>query len=95
MEDAIYKTYVKGIYCIACPEKIITGLMQTRGVIDADVAYFQSLVTVKYDPQIVSEEELRTALEAVGYPAFNRKPTLSERLVAKLLHLGDNREVTT
>ena len=46
MEDAVFKTYVKGIYCIECPEKIISALLQTRGVIDADVAYFQSLVTV-------------------------------------------------
>ena len=89
MEDAVFKTYVKGIYCIECPEKIISALLQTRGVIDADVAYFQSLVTVKYDPDIAAEPELRAALEAVGYPAFDRKPTFAERLAAKLLHLGD------
>ena len=88
MEEAVFKTYVKGIYCVECPERIISGLLQTRGVIDADVAYFQSFVTVTYDPEIVTEEQLRAALEALGYPAFDRKPSALERLAARLLHLG-------
>ena len=88
MQDAVFKTYVKGIYCVECPEKIIFGLLQTRGVIDADVAYFQSLVTVKYDPALVSEETLREVLEELGYPPFDRKPTALERVAAKLKHLG-------
>ena len=88
MQDAIFKTYVKGIWCVQCPEMIISGLLQQRGVIDADVAYFQSLVTVKYDPDLVTEEALRCALEELGYPPFDRKPTALERMAAKLLHLG-------
>ena len=88
MQDAIFKTYVKGIWCVQCPELIISGLLQQRGVIDADVAYFQSLVTVKYDPEIVSEGVLREALKALGYPPFDRKPTALEQMAAKLLHLG-------
>ena len=50
MEDAVFKTYIRGIWCVQCPELIITGLLQTRGVIDADVAYFQSLVELGYPP---------------------------------------------
>ena len=71
MKDAVFKTYVRGIYCVECPEKIIFGLLQTRGVVDADVAYFQSLVTVKYDPALVSEETLREVLKELGYPFKN------------------------
>ena len=87
MQDAIFKTYVKGIWCVQCPELIISGLLQRRGVIDADVAYFQALVTVKYDPAIVTEKALRESLETLGYPPFDRKPSAAERLAAKLLHL--------
>ena len=87
MQDAIFKTYVKGIWCVQCPELIISGLLQQRGVIDADVAYFQSLVTVRYDPAIVSEAQLRAVLEELGYPPFDRKPSAAERLAAKLRHL--------
>ena len=91
MEDAVFKTYVKGIWCVQCPEWIITGLLQKRGVIDADVAYFQSLVTVKYDPAILSEAALRETLADMGYPPFARKPTALERMAAKLLHLGGSK----
>lgn len=88
MQDAVFKTYVRGIWCVQCPELIISGLLQQRGVVDADVAYFQSLVTVKYDPAIVHEEQLRETLTDLGYPPFDRKPTVLERMAAKLLHLG-------
>lgn len=88
MQDAVFKTYVKGIWCVQCPELIIAGLLQTRGVIDADVAYFHSFVTVKYDPAIMTEEALRCALEELGYPPFDRKPNVLERMTAKLRHLG-------
>ena len=91
MEDAVFKTYVKGIWCVQCPEWIITGLLQTRGVIDADVAYFQSLVTVKYDPAILAEAALRETLTDMGYPPFDRKPTLLERMAAKRKHPGGSR----
>ena len=88
MQDAVFKTYVRGIWCIQCPELILSGLLQKRGVIDADVAYYQSLVTVRYDPEIVTEETLRETLTDLGYPPFDRKPTVLERMAAKLLHLG-------
>ncbi len=87
MQDAIFKTYVKGIWCVQCPELIISGLLQQRGVIDADVAYFKSLVSVKYDPAIVTEEQMRERLMELGYPPFDRKPSAAEHLAAKLRHL--------
>lgn len=87
MQDAVFKTYVRGIWCVQCPELILSGLLQRRGVIDADVAYYQSLVTVRYDPEIVTEETLREALTDLGYPPFDRKPTVLERMAAKLRHL--------
>ena len=88
MEDAVFKTYIRGIWCVQCPELIITGLLQTRGVIDADVAYFQSLVTVRYDPAIVTEPQLCAVLTELGYPPFARKPSALERIAASLLHRG-------
>lgn len=87
MEEKNFETYVKGIYCVQCPEIIISGLLQKRGVVDADVAYFQSFVTVKYDPAIISEQEIRVELEDMGYPPFDRRPSLSDRLMTKVIHL--------
>lgn len=89
MEEKLLKTYVKGIYCVQCPEVIISALLQKRGVIDADVEYFKSLVTVKFDPAIVNEEEIFATLTEAGYPPFNRRPSVADMLMAKLSHLFD------
>lgn len=89
MEEKLLKTYVKGIYCVQCPEIIISALLQKRGVIDADVEYFKFLVTVKFDPAIVNEEEIFATLTEAGYPPFDRRPSVSDMLMAKLSHLFD------
>ena len=89
MEERLLKTYVKGIYCVQCPEIIISALLQKRGVIDADVEYFKSLVTVKFDPAIVTEEEILAALIEAGYTPFDRKPSLADMVSARLKHLFD------
>ena len=89
MEEKLLKTYVKGIYCVQCPEIIISILLQKRGVIDADVEYFKSLVTVKFDPAIVTEEEIFATLTEAGYPPFSRRPSVADMLMAKLSHLFD------
>lgn len=89
MEEKLLKTYVKGIYCVQCPEIIISALLQKRGVIDADVEYFKSLVTVKFDPAIVTEEEIFATLTETGYPPLDRRPSVADVLMAKLSHLFD------
>lgn len=89
MEEKLLKTHVKGIYCAQCPEIIISALLQRRGVIDADVEYFKSLVSVKFDPNIVTEEEILAALIEAGYTPFDRKPSLSDMVSARLKHLFD------
>lgn len=89
MEEKLLKTYVKGIYCVQCPEVIISALLQKRGVIDADVEYFKSLVTVKFDPAIVTEEEIFATLTESGYPPFDRRPSVADMLMAKLSHFFD------
>lgn len=89
MEEKTLKTYVKGMYCVQCPELIICALLQLRGVIDADVEYFKSLVTVRFDPDIVTEAQIFAALDDTGYPPFERRPNVAERLAAKLAHAFD------
>ena len=90
MNDARVCSIIKiqGMICRACTDAVAQTITQTRGVVDADVAYVQSLVTVKYDPALVSEETLREVLEELGYPSFDRRPSVLERVAAKLKHLG-------
>ncbi len=86
LTEKTYTMYVKGIYCAQCPEIIISALLQKKGVIDADVIYFQSRVTVKFDPHIISIESINTYLDEIGYTPVSRKPLLSERLLDRIAH---------
>ncbi|MBQ9045450.1 MAG: heavy-metal-associated domain-containing protein [Oscillospiraceae bacterium] len=72
MEETTFVTCVKGIYCRQCVEVIVTAMVQTRGVLDADILYLPAELTVRYDPELVTETDLRAALNACGYPACRR-----------------------
>lgn len=67
MEEKVLTTYVRGIYCRQCPEWIVDDLLHTRGVLDAAVSFWRAELTVRYDPQIVTEAELRRVLADCGY----------------------------
>lgn len=71
MQDQIYKTRVEGIVCRQCTDTISDVLTQTRGVVAVKTDYIRSLVTITYDPEIVSEQELGGILEKAGYPPGN------------------------
>lgn len=72
MEEKTFITTVKGIYCRQCVEVICTAMLQTRGVLAADIAYLRAELTVRYDPKIVTERDIRSALELCGYPACEK-----------------------
>lgn len=69
MEEKTLITGVRGMYCRRCPELILGDMLQTRGVLDAQIEYFKGVLTVKYDPNIVSEDDIRRTLYEGGYPA--------------------------
>ena len=68
MEEKVLTTYVRGIYCRQCPEWIVDDLLHTRGVLDATVSFWRAELTVRYDPQIVTEAELRRWHALSGLP---------------------------
>lgn len=72
MEEKVLTTYVRGIYCRQCLEWIVDDLLHTRGVLDATVSFWRAELTVRYDPQIVTEAELRRVLSDCGYPACEK-----------------------
>ena len=69
MEEKTFVTHVKGIYCRQCVEVIVGAMLQTRGVLDADIVYLRAELIVRYDPEIVTEPDLCAALDCCGYPA--------------------------
>lgn len=69
MEEKTLITGVRGMYCRQCPELIIGDMLNTRGVLSADIEYLKGTLTVRYDPDIVTEDDIRRALAMGGYPA--------------------------
>lgn len=69
MEEKTLVTGVRGMYCRRCPELILGELLQTRGVLDADIKYFKGALTVRYDPEIVTPEVIVRLLADGGYPS--------------------------
>lgn len=85
MESRELITCVRGMFCPRCPEIIAENLLQTRGVIDADVRLLRAELTVRYDPEIVTEAALRETLSQIGYPACERGAPGSNPIVNALL----------
>ena len=85
MEEKTFETYVKGVYCRQCPEWILTELLQTRGVLSADLTWRKAFLTVRYDPAIVTEAALRDALDRIGYPACEKGAPGSNPMLNALL----------
>jgi Cu+-exporting ATPase len=69
MRTETYETKVQGMICRQCEDIVTEKLLHTRGVIDAKASYWKNRVSVSYDPDIVSVQELESALAGAGYPA--------------------------
>ena len=59
--------------CDMCKTSIEGKLMGTRGVRSANLSMTTKKVTVKYNPEKTSPEEIRKAITSLGYDADNEK----------------------
>lgn len=69
MTTLTYVLKIQGMICRQCEDIVETALLHTRGVVKADASYWKGIVSVEYDPEIISEEGLKKALKLAGYPA--------------------------
>lgn len=60
---------VSGMHCASCAINTKRKLSKTKGVHEADVSYATKEATVSYDPSITKTEDLRHAVESLGYQA--------------------------
>lgn len=68
MQDAVFCSNISGMTCRPCEDTILETVLATRGVIRANVSYWNAEVKITYDPNIVSEQHLREVLTQIGYP---------------------------
>jgi mercuric ion transport protein len=58
---------VKGMTCASCETTIKLALERTPGVKSAEVSYDRSEAVVDYDPNVVTTDRLRSAINSTGY----------------------------
>ncbi|XP_042494053.1 copper-transporting ATPase RAN1-like [Macadamia integrifolia] len=60
---------VSGMTCAACSNSVEAALVGIRGVVRASVALLQNKADVVFDPRLVKDEDIKTAIEDAGFDA--------------------------
>ena len=63
------KFHVEGMHCVNCAMRLQQLEDELPGVIAVDASYIKQLLSVQFDESRVSEEEIITAVERLGYHA--------------------------
>ncbi|KAI1898361.1 hypothetical protein AGOR_G00071530 [Albula goreensis] len=67
---AVVEIRIEGMTCNSCVQSIEGMLSQHKGVTSAQVSLANHSGTFEYDPLLTSQEELRDAIEDMGFDAF-------------------------
>ena len=78
MQTASFFTHVSGMTCRPCEDSILEALISVRGVLNAEVSYWNATVQITYDPEIVSEQFLQDVLAQTGPPMNLNRPDMTE-----------------
>ena len=58
---------IRGMMCRSCVREVEELLLHTRGVLDTKVAYAKGTTALRYDPELVSLEEIEQRIRNGGY----------------------------
>lgn len=58
---------ITGMSCASCANSSETILASQNGVINVSVNYANAIATIEYFPQIISPQDMKAALQAIGY----------------------------
>lgn len=68
--DSVVQIHIEGMTCKSCVQTIEGTISQRKGVRSAQVSLENHQGTFVYDPLITTSEELRAAIEDMGFDAF-------------------------
>ncbi|MBX6360496.1 cation transporter [Pseudacidobacterium ailaaui] len=60
---------VRGFTCITCAVGLETLLQQKKGVLSAKASYPNASVSIRFDPEKVTEEQLKGYIAEMGFTA--------------------------
>lgn len=73
------KTFpVKGMHCASCVLMIERSLKEVKGITSANVNLATEKATVEYDPGVVTDDHIRSAVAGAGYQALISEELQSE-----------------
>nr|WP_263327185.1 heavy metal translocating P-type ATPase [Neobacillus sp. Marseille-Q6967] len=67
---------ITGMTCAACVTRIEKGLKKMEGVKEANVNLALEKSTIKYDPEVVSEQDFQKKIQSLGYDVVKEKTEL-------------------
>lgn len=68
MRTETFTTPLMNMLCRQCEGAVRAALLPARGVVAVKASFPDASVTVTYDPDLVSKDELISRLDAAGYP---------------------------
>ena len=63
---------VSGMSCAACSARIEKSLSSHDGITLVEAIFSSNMVTVEYDPDVISLDEIKRILAKTGYPVAER-----------------------
>lgn len=66
------KIRLEELTCPSCIKKIESLLSKTQGVMQVQVLFNSSKVKVSFDEEVISEKEIATKIEKLGYKVLNQ-----------------------
>ncbi len=76
MSTMVFQKRVDGIICPNCTYEINARLKRVDGILSAKTGYIKSEVTVEYDPDRITEQEIEAQLANMGYPVGKGRSNL-------------------
>jgi Cu2+-exporting ATPase len=79
MEKVVYP--VTGMSCAACAGSVQTILEAQEGVKEASASYASHEAVIEFDPQTITNDQLKEALKAVGYDLIIEEESAAEQVI--------------
>ncbi len=58
---------VRGMHCTGCEARLRTALIELKGVAEATPDHRSEQVSVRFDPQRVSEDQIKAEIRTAGF----------------------------
>ena len=65
VEKALFR--IVGMYCFSCKPIVEKQLKNENGIKKIDIDYMKESVVVKFDPVLITKEQIKKKLEKSGY----------------------------